>query len=141
VFILFVSGGIMGFFRTPEPGLTLVFQKTDFLGAYFLELFTFGSLSLLIAFLIKKPGPSIAMLALYYYILEPVVSRILPQEVSRYLPVVSMGNLIDVPNSPLMKMFGISFRDMVSLPDVFISLGWSIVFTGIVILIMRKQDL
>lgn len=138
--ILFVTGGIMGMLHTPDLKADMMFQKTGFLGAYFLELFTFGAMSLLIAFLIKKPGPAIALLALYYYIAEPVVSRILPAAVSRYLPVVSLGNLIDVPNSSLMKMFGINFREYVSVPDVFISLAWSIAFIGIIYLILRKQD-
>ncbi len=139
--ILFVSGGFMGLFNTKDLESMMMFQKTDFLGAYFLELFTFGTMSLLIAFLIRKSGPAIAMLALYYYILEPIVSRILPETISKYLPVVSMGNLIDVPNSPLMQMFGINFRDSVSVPDVFITLGWNVVFIGLVLLILRKQDL
>ncbi len=140
-FILFVSGGIMGVVHTGDIELMMIFQKTDFLGAYFLELFTFGSMSLLIAFLIKKSGPAIAMLALYYYILEPIISRMLPGTISKYLPVVSMGNLIDVPNSPLMQMFGINFRDTVSVPDVFITFGWNIVFIGVILLVLRRQDL
>jgi len=141
VIVLFVSGGVLGFLHTKEISFTLIFQKTGFLGAYFLELVTFSMLGLLIAFLIKKSGLAIGLLALYYYILEPVISRMLPETVANYLPVVSMGNLIDVPNSPLMQMFGVNFREYVSIPDVFITLAWSIVFAGIIYLYLRKQDL
>jgi len=139
--ILFLSGAVMGILNTKDLQPMMIFQKTDFLGAYFLELLTFGSMSMFIAFLIRKSGPAIALLALYYYILEPIISRVLPESISVFLPVVSMGNLIDVPNSPLMQMFGINFRDTVSIPDVFISLGWNVVFVGIVLLVLRRKDL
>jgi len=140
VMVLFVAGGVLGILHTEQISPDLIFQKTGFLWAYFLELVTFFLLSLVIAFLIKKSGLAIGMLALYYYILEPVVSRLLPETVAKYLPVVSMGNLIDVPNSPLMKMFGVSFSEFVSLPDVFICLAWSVVFIAFIYLYLRKQD-
>jgi ABC-2 type transport system permease protein len=139
--ILFVSGAILGITHTENMTVALFFEKIEFLPAYFLELFTFCSLSLMLAFLIQRSGLSIGLLALYYYIVEPIAGRMLPDQVSNYLPVESMGNLIDIPNSSLMKMFGVNFREFISVPDVYICLVYSAVFIGITFLVINRKDL
>jgi len=139
--ILFVSGSILGILHTDQVTSALFFEKIEFLPAYFLELFTFCSLALMLAFLIQRSGLSIGLLALYYYIIEPVVARTLPGTVSKFLPVKSMGNLIDVPNSSLMKMFGVNFREFISVPDIYICIVYSIVFIGITFLVITRKDL
>jgi len=139
--ILFASGSILGALHTEQPTTALFFEKIEFLPAYFLELFTFCSMALMLAFLIQRSGLSIGLLALYYYIIEPIISYIVPENISEYLPVVAMGNLIDIPNSSLMKMFGVNFRDIISVPDVFTCIVYSILFIGITYWLIIKKDI
>jgi len=139
--ILFISGSILGILHTESVTSALFFEKIVFLPAYFLELFTFCSLALMLAFLIQRSGLSIGLLALYYYIVEPIAARMLPDKVSKFLPVESMGNLIDIPNSSLMQMFGVNFREYISMSDVFICIAYSIIFTGIAFLVISRKDL
>lgn len=139
--ILFVSGAILGMMKSEEVTAALFFEKIEFIPAYFLELFTFCTMAMLIAFLLQRSGLSIGLLLLYSYIFEPIVSYQLPENISKYLPLVAMGNLIDIPNSSLMKMFGVNFKEFISVPDVFTCLVYSAVFIGVVYLILQKKDL
>ncbi len=139
--ILFISGSILGITHTEEFTTALFLEKIEFIPTYFLELFTFCSMALLLAILIQRSGLAIGFLALYYYILEPIVSFILPEQLTAYLPVESMGNLIDIPNSALMKMVGVNFREFISVSDVFICSAYSLIFIGLTYLIIVKKDL
>jgi ABC-type transport system involved in multi-copper enzyme maturation permease subunit len=139
--IIFLSGSILGMMTAESVSLSQYIDKIEFLPAYFLELFTFCSLGFLIAFGLRRSGLAIGLLAFYYYILEPAVSFMLPEAVAKYLPVEAMSNLIDIPNSALMNMFGINFREFVSVPDAITCLVYCFFFIGIVFLIYSKKDL
>ena len=138
--LVFISGLVLGFKNTETFDLMLVFEKIHFLAAYFLEMFTYSAFVLLLAFFIKKPVLSVGSLIIYYFV-EWIFSTQLPENISAYLPFVSIGNMIDKPNTPLLESFGVSFREYVSLPDVFTCTIYSIVFIGIVYLILQKSDL
>lgn len=139
--ILFISGGILGMQHTEALNMGLFIEKIEFLPAYFLELFTFCSMALLLGFLIQRSGLAIGFLALYYYIFEPIISFLLPKKVAAYLPVESMGNLIDIPNSALMKMVGVNFSEVISIPDVFTCITYSVLFIGLTYLLIIKKDI
>ena len=138
--IMFVSGIVLGLGHTAELSISLVFPKMEFIAAYFLELATFSLLAMFTAFLLVRSGLAIGLLAIYYYIGENILTFMLPENISRFLPVESIGNLIDVPNSALMKMFGVNFSEVVSIPDVFICGFWSIFFIGMTYLLLRNRD-
>ena len=139
--LLFLSGTILGLMTPGEFTMALFFEKIEFIPAYFLELFSFCSIAFLIAFTVKKSGLSIALLAFYFYIFESIISFMLPEYISKYLPVNAMSNIIDIPNSEIMSMFGVSFSDHVSIPDAIACLVYCFVFIGIVFLIQPKRDL
>ena len=138
--ILFLSGMALGLGHTEELDSVSVFSKMEFIGAYFLELLTFSLLAMFTGFLLKRSGLAIGLLAVYYYIGENVLSFMLPDRISNYLPVESMANLIDVPNSALMRMFGVNFSEFVSVPDVFICSAWSLLFVGMTWLLLKNRD-
>ena len=140
-FILFLSGIVLGVIKSEQLSVAVFFDKIEFIPAYFLEIFTFCCLAMVVAFTFKKSGLSIALLALYYYLIEPVLSFLLPDSMVPYLPVESMGNLIDTPNSSLMKMFGVNFSESVSMPDVFICLVYCTLSILIVYLMINRRDI
>ncbi len=139
--VLLLSGFVLGMLHTEELTISMIIQKAEFIPAYFLEVFTFGMLGMFFGFLIRKPILSIGALAIYYYIAEPIMAAVLPDKISPYLPVEAMGNLIDVPNTALMQMFGVQFRGNVSLQDAFICFVYSVIFTLLIFLIYRNKDL
>ncbi len=138
--VLFLSALILGLIHsTGYQGN--IFQHAGFSLAYFLEVFTFSILGLMIGFLLKRSGLAIGTLILYYYIIEPVISFKISGKISSFFPVKSMSNLIDVPNSSLMKLFGMNFRDYVATQDVVMCIIYSFLFIGIVWLHLKHSDL
>ena len=81
--ILFASGLVLGFLYTDELTTALILEKAVFIPAYFLEVLTFGILAMLIAFLMQRSILAIGALALYYYIIEPIVSSMLPDKYAK----------------------------------------------------------
>ena len=139
--ILFLSGTILGFMKAEQIGLLLFFEKIEFIPTYFLELFTFTSIAMVVAFWLKRSGIAIGFMALYFYILEPILSFVVPDEIAPYLPMEAIGNLIDVPNSSMMKMFGVNFSEVVSMPDVVSCLIYCILSILAVYLMINRKDL
>ncbi len=139
--VLLFSGFVLGMLHTENVTGALMIEKAGFVAAYFLEVFTFGVMAMFFGFLIRKPMLSIGALAVYYYIVEPILSVKLPGQIVPFLPVEAMGNLIDIPNTALMKMFGVNFRDYVSLQDGITCVVYSIVFIMLIFLIYRRKDL
>lgn len=138
--LLFITGLLLGFGHTEQFEMAMFFEKIMFLPAYFLEMFTFGSLVLFITFLVAKPILSVGLLSIYYFA-EMIFSFSLPENIAKFLPFVSMRNIIDTPNSSIMKIFNFTFREHISTPDVIACLIYSMVFIGVVYLVMQKRDL
>lgn len=138
--LLFFTGILLGFGHTEQFEIKMFFEKILFLPAFFLEMFTFGCLTLFIAFFVGKPILSVALIVIYY-IGEAVLSFTLPDGIARFLPFASMRNIIDTPNSSIMGIFGVSFREYISMPDVIACLLYSVFFIGFVYLMLKKKDL
>jgi hypothetical protein len=139
--ILLLSGFVLGFTYTDELTYIMIIEKAIFIPAYFLEVFTFNMLAMLIAFILQRSVLSIGALALYSYILEPIMAGVFPASIGKYLPVESMGNLIDVPNTAIMKMFGVSFRENVSMPDMIVCAIYCCIFTILILVLYKRKDL
>jgi ABC-2 type transport system permease protein len=137
---LLLSGSLLGLLNAEQVSLSLFLEKIQFIPAYFLELLTFNLIAMVVAFLLRQSGLAIGILALYYYLIEPILSYVLPDSIVPYLPVESMGNLIDIPNSSLMKMFGVNFSESVSIPDMITSLAYCALSILIVYLVVNRRD-
>ena len=139
--VLFFSALLLGLTHTENLQAGMVFSKMYFIPAYFLEVFTFLLFALMFGFLLKKQGLSIGIFALYYYVVEPMVAFRLPEGVARFLPIKMITHLIDVPNSSLMKLFGVNFRETVSAVDAVGCLVYAALFAAIVYFHLRRSDL
>jgi len=131
---------LLGLKNTPELTWVLFSKKINFLSAYFYETFAYLSLAFLIATLVHRSGFAIGILMLYAFIIEPIISYKLPLNYGDYLPVTSFGNIIQLPNSQLMKLFGIEFQQYIGLSDVLIAGAWITVFHAIIFWYYQKKD-
>ena len=138
---LYINGLILGFLNTSEITFGLVFERNIFLFAYFLELFAFMTLALMIGILVKRSGFALGILLLYYYIIEPILSYKLPYDIGDYLPLQTVANLIDVPNTSLMKLFGLNFREYIAVSDTLITIAYTCLFSYFMFITLRKRDL
>ena len=141
VVVLFVPSLIMGFAKTENLTWELFTRKLFFVPAYFLELLAFGSFAMFIAFLLQRSALSIGLLAFYYFLLERIIVFKLPEKVAGFLPVHAIGNLIDIPNSSLMRIFGVNFREYVPLQDLIVTIVWMLIFVSGSFWLMRKKDI
>ncbi len=106
---------------------------------YFLEVFTFS-----IAFCahsLQKTGLSLIVFAAYIYVGEPILRSVIGDPVASYLPAKAISNLIVAPNTALLELIGVSFRESVRLTDVLLSLSYLVLFTILSILLIKKRDL
>ena len=140
-FLLFIIGVILGFMNTEEVTLAMFFGNFEFITAYFLELTAFMIFALLLGFLTKRAAFAIGLLALYYYIIENWLNYKLPDDWGDFLPLQAVANLIDIPNTQLMKLFGLNFREYIAVLDVIVVLVYSLTFIYLMYLILRKRDL
>lgn len=134
------SGIFLGLKHTENFSTSLLLEKITFLPAYFLEMLTYSAFVLMLVFLVKRPVLSVAVL-IFYYFGEWILSANLVDASAAYLPFVSIGNIIDKPNTPILQSFGVNFRETISIPDVFTCIIYCFIFIGIVYLMLRKSDI
>lgn len=141
---LFLAGIYLGMSYSVTKTFTLFFSRIHFLGAYFIELFTYLTFALLIGTVIRKTGFAIITLLLYI-IVEPVIQYYLPSALEKYLPLNAMNNVVWSVNTSLMTYrtpdFNIPLQQYISIADVVICLGYAMIFSGLVWLYMKKKDL
>lgn len=139
--LVFIIGIILGSMHTDHLTAAKLFSKTEFLLAYYLELFAFLTFAFLIGLLVKRSGFAIGLLLLYYYIVEPVARYKIPDEIGDFLPKKAIGTMIDIPNTAIMRLFGVEFQDYISLTDALVVLAYVVLFAGLSYWIIKKRDL
>ncbi len=140
-FLVFIIGVILGLIHTEDVSVGIFFGKTEFLLAYFLEVYAFLMLAFLIGLLVKRSGFAIGLLLLYFYIIEPVARYKIPDEIGDFFPKKAIGTLIDIPNTSIMRLFGVEFQDYISIWDTLLVFAYIALFGGLSYWIMKKRDL
>jgi len=139
--LVFIIGLILGMMHTEDITIAKLFGKTEFLLAYFLETYAFLTMAFLIGLLVKRSGFAIGLLLLYFYIVEPVARYYIPEEIGDFFPKKAIGSLIDIPNTSIMRLFGVEFQDYISIWDTLIVLAYIALFGGLSYWILKKRDL
>jgi hypothetical protein len=139
--LIFIIGLILGFIYSSDYAFTTIFGKMIFLLGYLLEIFSFLVFAFMIGFLVKRSGFAIGLLLLYYIIIEPIAVYKLPDDWEIIMPLNNIANLIDVPNTALMKLFGVEFQDYIAMSDVGMVSLYTLLFLGITYTVLLKRDL
>lgn len=135
---LILSGLYLGFAHTVEVTAALVFEKLSFVAGYFIELVSYLSLALLIAMIVKRSGLSIGLLILYSWIIEPLLGFFLPDAIQAYLPIESLGAIIEMP---FKEFFGEAAQEQVTWRVVAIALLYFGLFNFASYSLVSKRDL
>ncbi len=139
--ILLISGLILGFAHSEELTLQTITSKLSFPFAFAAEVLFYLSFVFMLGTLIQRAGLSILLLLIYSYIIEPIFGFRLPDAVADWLPLRSFGNIIRVPETALMNLFGMKFEETVNVSALGISLLWAGIFSAITFYLIRKRDL
>lgn len=141
---VFLAGLYLGLTQSPVTSFSAILGKTQFLPAYFLEVFTYLTFALLIGVLIRKTGFSVIVLLLYI-IVEPIIQYYIPDDYDKYLPLNAMNHVIWSPNTSLLKIktpeMNVDFQEYISWIDAGICLGYAALFISLVYLYFQKKDL
>jgi ABC-2 type transport system permease protein len=137
-FIVFFTGLINGFTQTNNIVASMVFEKIDFVVAYFVQAIAYMCFALFVGTLVKKSGLAIGIFLLYSKIVEPLIGWKLPSEISDYLPFHTISGLIQ---NPALKLVGFSVPESPLGIHFVFSLIYSAVFVGGTYLLLTKRDL
>lgn len=142
--VIFLSGLYLGFVHSSSTTATNVFSKMIYLLGYFIEITTYLLFCLLFGILIKKTGLTF-ILHFVYLFTEPILDYYLPDKLAEYLPVNAMNNIIQTPNTSLIKIkspgFDYDFQEFISGWDVMICLTYGVLFVWLSYLVLRKRDI
>lgn len=124
-----------------------VFQSIEFLGAYFLDVFTYLVFALLLILIIRRGAIVIVGLFMYTFMIEPFITfflatyptlpdiyRIFPP----FFPVKAIHNLIHIP---FLRYGFMEIQDYISLKEIAIVLLWLGIFIWLIFWILRRKDL
>jgi ABC-2 type transport system permease protein len=138
VFILFIIGTFVGMIKNEGGFSPEMFNKIEFLGAYFLEILFYMTLALLISIWLQKTGIAIFMLLVYPLLIEPLVRWQVPDHIDKYFPVKSMDSLNVFP---FPKYFGFPVSEVIPVEGVIVTILWIGIFFSLSFLVIRKKSL
>ena len=152
--LLFVLGIITGLIFGHPESYTSMFDSTQFLFAYCLEVITYLTFAFLATLVIRRSGIVIVALMMYTLAFEPLMTLFLtnfPESLSEYaampeilsmaaafFPIRAINNLIHVPYQRWALQ---EIQDYVSLKEVLIVLGWLAFNIRVCYWLLRKRDL
>ena len=146
--LLFINGLILGRIYSHPDAFSFAFQKIEFVGAYFLDIFTYLTFAMMLTLLFRKGGLVIVGLLMYTFMLEPFVALFLYNyddfhfpaymaSIPNYFPVQSLRNLIQFPFKRYIFM---GIQDYVAFRDLLIVLAWLVFNVGVSYLLLKKRD-
>ena len=146
--LLFLNGLILGFVYSHPDAYSKAFTNLQFIGAYFLDVFTFLTFAMMLTLLVRKGGLVIVGLLMYSIAFEPILATVLyniPEDIPNYLrvlpdffPVQSLKNLIEFP---FMRYVFMETQDFVSFRSFIIVVGWLCVNVGLSYWMLRRRDI
>jgi hypothetical protein len=138
---VFLNGLILGFLHSPAADWKFLLSKTSFVLAFFIEVIAFTSFALMIGLLVKKSIFAMGVLAIWAVIADPIITHYLGDWYKQFMPINSITTLIELPNSILMKMFGMQFKEYIEITGLAIVLVWTIIFNTVSWYILKIRNL
>lgn len=130
---------LCGLFLSEAPNQAQMWQKTEYLGYYFLQLLGYLSFALLVGTLVRKQATSIIVFIGYTLVLENIIRyRFFADNIGPYLPLQVLGALM--PN-PLPYYFGMGEPPVVATEMITLSVVYILLFLGLSGWLIRQRDL
>lgn len=142
--IIFLSGLYLGFLHSADTSIGHVFGKMNYILGYFIEITSFLLFCLLLGIIFKKTGITFIVLFVYF-IIEPILDYKLSDKITPYLPMNAINNIIQTPNTSLIKIktpdFDMEFQEAISFIDVGVCITYAMVFVLLSYLILKRRDI
>ncbi len=141
VILLFISGTVLGLINTVNPSFGLFVERLHFVGGFLLETVFYLFFVLFLSFLLKRAGLSIGLLIIYTYIIEPVIVYKLPDTLKSWMPLQAIGDIIQLPNTQLMRLFNFQFSDTLYYSQIGSAAVWALIFAFLGYRLVTNKDL
>ena len=142
--IIFLSGLYLGFLHSASTSMANIFGKMVFILGYYIEITTFLLFCLLLGIIFKKTGITFIVLFVYF-IIEPILDYKLNDKITPYLPLNAINNIIQTPNTSLIKIktpdFNMEFQEAISFVDVAVCLIYAMIFILLSYFILKRRDI
>jgi len=129
---------IVGFSQGEKIELSQIFNRSEFILAYFFELLTYFIYAMFLAIILKRTGLAIILLLVYDFILEPIISWSLPEKVRGFMPMNAIDNL---NRFPFLRYVDGSVPVDLSAEQLIWAVAYGIIFSIFSYLILKKRDL
>jgi len=139
--LLLILGFTLGMLYSPVKAPEFIVYSIGFVPAYAFETFCFLVFALFLATLIRRTGFTIILFILYSLIMEPIATAIMKHEYELaiwYFPIRAINDIIHVPFGKYLFM---EVQDYVSLGELSVAGGWSLLFIWLTYLLIKKRDL
>jgi len=128
----------IGFSEEGGAELARIFERLEFIAAYFIELVVYFIYALFLAVLIRRTGLSIILLLVYDFIIEPIISWSLPESIGGFMPMSVIDNL---NTFPFLKYVDDSASQNLTLDHIIWAITYGVVFSLFSYLILKRRDL
>ena len=132
----------LGFVFTPVIEDGMLGENLHYLLAYFVQIFAFLMFGFTIGLLVKRTGIAIVVLAVYYIIIEPLITAYLTfsgSTIGQFFPAQSIKTLIEFPLSDFIGMEDGGFG---ATPGaIAVTAAWSCIYVGASYLLLVKRDI
>ncbi|MCF8338432.1 MAG: hypothetical protein K9I74_10680, partial [Bacteroidales bacterium] len=78
---------------------------------------------------------------IYTYIIEPIIVYKLPDNLKSLMPLQAMGDIIQLPNTQLMRLFNFEFSETLYFSQMGIAAVWALVFAFVSYRLVTRRDL
>lgn len=129
---------LLGFIFTDNWEGVSMLENIEYIIAYFVQVFTFLMMGFMVGVLVRKTGVAIIIVAVYYLILERVITLNVPESIARFFPAESIDNVIAFP---LTEMVDQNFEPGVNMMNVLICLVWAGIFSFVSYMTLNKRDI
>ena len=140
VVLIFVIALVTGLIYSPEIRVDSMFTDMEFYPAYFLELLSYLSFTLMLSLLVQRSGLTIILLLLSY-MLEAIVKENIDEYVPWLIPFFPMESISNLIPIPFYRYAFQEIQDYVDMGSVAIATGWLILFNYFSYLKLKKADI
>ncbi len=129
---------VIGFSQEGAVQIADLFNRTEFVLAYFIELITYFIYAAFLALLLKRSGLAIILLLVYDFVIEPIISWSVPENFKSFMPMNAIDNL---NKFPFVKYVEANAQQDLSIEQLVWAVVYAIGFTFFSYLILKKKDL
>jgi ABC-2 type transport system permease protein len=145
--LFLIIGLVIGYSMSPVTGIEYVFRHIEFVGAYFLQVFSMLMFSFMVSLIVKRSGFAIALIILWNYVVENVIlgvnaifdelEWVSSMWISNSMPLEAASNLI--PN-PLFKYVLMDSPDYIPWESLLIALAWLAFYVVFTLRRIQRRD-